>query len=280
MNKCLIKTALALLFLITGYKGKAQDLFDSTNTRLFAQYLLRTNNYRLAAQEFERLAFLFPESSEFKISSIQAYRLNNENDKAFNRLQTLFPPDSLFTVPALAREYSWLSIKTQHFQRFSQNIESLNLPAEDKNFYQLSSMILNNQYIKADSFGLNLSTTNNYPLENLRRIAHEAATMKMKKPGIAFGLSLAVPGLGKVYSGQWKDGLFSFLFTTAAMYQAYRGFHKNGSKSAYGWIYAGLGTGFYLGNLYGSIKSVHKYNNAKKHDIYHRTEEIFNHHLD
>jgi hypothetical protein len=81
-----------------------------------------------------------------------------------------------------------------------------------------------------------------------------------RKPWVAASLSAVVPGAGKVYAGQWKDGLFSLLFVAINGYQSYRGFHQKGLQSARGWIFGGLALGFYTGNVYGSAQTVKRYN--------------------
>lgn len=51
-------------------------------------------------------------------------------------------------------------------------------------------------------------------------------------------------------------------------YQSYRGFSDKGSKSVIGWVYGGLTSVLYLGNLYGSGKAVKNYNQkqARKYE--------------
>jgi hypothetical protein len=89
------------------------------------------------------------------------------------------------------------------------------------------------------------------------------------------GISAIIPGSGKIYSGYWKDGLFSLLVVSVTGIQAYRGFQKNGKNSTYGWIYLTVGTGFYVGNIYGSGKAAHKRNKTLNHSIIHKIEDLF-----
>ena len=98
---------------------------------------------------------------------------------------------------------------------------------------------------------------------------------KYKKPGISIAMSAIIPGSGKFYSGYWKDGLIAFIFVTASAYQSYRGFSKNGIESVYGWIFGGLATGFYIGNLYGSGKAANEHNSVFRHKLHHQVEEVF-----
>ena len=87
-------------------------------------------------------------------------------------------------------------------------------------------------------------------------------------------MSMLIPGTGKMYAGYWKDGLVSLLMTSMMAWQAYRGFDQRGIKSGYGWVYTGLATGFYIGNLYGTVKAVRKFNTHFKHQTIHKIEKI------
>ena len=75
-----------------------------------------------------------------------------------------------------------------------------------------------------------------------------------------------MPGSGKIYSGEWQDGLLAFSMIAATGLQSYIGFKKNGIESFSGWFFGTLGFGFYIGNITGSIKSANKYN-FKKNEI-------------
>jgi hypothetical protein len=52
------------------------------------------------------------------------------------------------------------------------------------------------------------------------------------------------------------------------IWQAYRGFSKSGKNSVYGWVFASLATGFYIGNIFGSHKSAKKYNKKIDDNLY------------
>jgi hypothetical protein len=83
--------------------------------------------------------------------------------------------------------------------------------------------------------------------------------------------------MGKVYSGRWKDGLVSLLFVGATGFQAYRGFSQKGSESIYGWIMGSLSVGFYIGNIFGSVKAAKIYN-TNQNRIY--SEKVTHYYID
>ena len=88
-------------------------------------------------------------------------------------------------------------------------------------------------------------------------------------------MSLSViPGLGKVYAGDWKDGVVSALIVGSMGYESYVGFHARGTRSVFGWIFAGLTVGFYGGNIYGSYKSAQRYNLRMDNEIHDEVEKL------
>jgi hypothetical protein len=99
---------------------------------------------------------------------------------------------------------------------------------------------------------------------------------KKKSAGLAGLLSAVVPGLGKVYSKDWKDGIIAFVFTGTMMLQSVRNFNRKGFDNPRGYIYGAIGTGFYLGNIYGSVKSAKNFNIKETEKIKHEISDIFN----
>jgi tetratricopeptide (TPR) repeat protein len=94
----------------------------------------------------------------------------------------------------------------------------------------------------------------------LERHVRSAEDLDYKKPWLAATLSSLVPGAGKVYAGRSGDGIYSFLLVGICAWQAAAGFEEDGNDSVKGWIYGGLGSFFYLGNVYGSAVAVRMYN--------------------
>jgi len=71
-------------------------------------------------------------------------------------------------------------------------------------------------------------------------------------------LAAIIPGTGKIYTKNYTDGIFAFLSTGIMSYISYTDFKSH--HQFRGWLFAGLGTFFYGGNIYGSIASVQIYN--------------------
>ena len=98
----------------------------------------------------------------------------------------------------------------------------------------------------------------------------------LKSPALAGILSTVLPGSGKFYSKNWKDGLISFVFISALSFNSYRNFNKHGVNNYRGWLNSGLATGFYLGNIYGSVKSTKDFNKKKINILQHEASNYFN----
>ena len=79
-----------------------------------------------------------------------------------------------------------------------------------------------------------------------------------KSPVLAGILSTIIPGLGKVYTENYADGLFAALLTGVFGYIAYTDF--NADHRVRGWIFSGVAAFFYAGNIYGSVAAAQIYN--------------------
>lgn len=80
------------------------------------------------------------------------------------------------------------------------------------------------------------------------------AVEQVKKPWLAALSSSLVPGLGKVYTGEWKDGLYAFAVVSAFSWLTYH-FAEEKGFSPYTVLYGSMAFSFYMGNVYGSWKS-------------------------
>lgn len=92
-----------------------------------------------------------------------------------------------------------------------------------------------------------------------------------KEEATAGLLSAIVPGLGKIYTGDYGDGITGFLFTAILGYIAYDNFRAG--HNFRGGLFSGLTALFYGGNIYGSITSAQIYNAAAD---YKYEEELLN----
>ncbi len=253
-------SSVLISFLVAFHFTAAQsDIYNYQNTVEYADYLFNSKEFDLASEEYERLLFL-KDSITFKYRLIRAYDLGGKDSHAIKRVRDFYP--NLTEVPSkVSKAYLTLLINNKAYPKVRNFLKKNNsLPQSESLFYNASSNLLQTRWevtykLLKDTFQANLPFKKDY-----QTIAKEALEHPRKSPGLSLAMSTVVPGLGKIYSGRWKDGLVSLLFVGGTAWQGYRGFQEKGVKSVFGWIYSALGFGFYLGNLYGSYKAAENYN--------------------
>jgi tetratricopeptide (TPR) repeat protein len=271
------KTLLLTIFLVSSFIVSAQqDLYNYENSRRFGEYLLKSGQFELATKEYERLVFLNPTNDTLKLNLLKAYRLNERFETGILRTQQLYPATESLPFPHTV-EYSKLLMNDRQWTTANAFWDkSENMPADDKQLFKTSASIFNTDFEAAKSYLRLINDSTNVLAVNYNRIVDEGLYGKRKSPFLAGALSTVTPGLGRVYSGDWKDGLVSLIFTAGMAFQSYRGFDQGGIKSAKGWIYGGVGAGFYLGNIYGSVKSAKNKNKKKTNLLQHEASTLFN----
>jgi hypothetical protein len=268
---------LALLLLLQSPPVSGQDLFDSLNTARYADFLFNSGNYREAVGEYERLLFLSRPAEEKKIRLVQSYRLSGRPDLARQRMQSIWDQPALVSAP-VANEYFFLSILNRDFKGLETSIqENSVLTADEKVFYLASALLYQEDFQGANTLLQDLEGLIFPGLQSLQTISGDAVSLPLRSPLMGGVFSALLPGSGKFYAGNWEDGIISLVMVGMSAWQAYRGFDRRGTGSVYAWSYAVIGTAFYLGNIYGSVKEVNKYNQLQKNGIRQRVEAVFHH---
>jgi hypothetical protein len=258
-----------IYFIFLSTCGNSQNLFDENNVLKFANFLFSTHQYKFASEEFERLVLLNPDEFVYKLDLVRSYRLGENFVQSEKRIED-FAGDSLNVLTGpLAKEYLNVKLLQENFSE-AQKYLSLNnrLDLKTKNKYSEYICLLGKNWSMAD-------TINNrfHPLDiRYDKLLADAGKITNKSPFISGALSTIVPGLGKAYSGYWKDGAIALVFVSVNAWQSYRGFSKFGIHNGNGWIFGSLAVGFYLGNIYGSVKAAIKHNKAANDKIYNRAK--------
>ncbi len=251
-----------LLLLCTIAQAQEDNLFDQEHTELFSEYLMKTGQYQYACEELERLLFLDTDNDSIKTQLLKNYRLDRNFDAGIDR----FLDFSKAGVPNMQQraEYVRMLMLTKSFDRASDFLVSqvIKQCEREQGLVQMFALQQDWAAMEEREFGSDCFSQEDkifYP-----KILHEGLNAPHKSPALATGLSAIVPGSGKVYTGEWKDGIMSFIFVASMAWQSYRGFDRKGTRSAYGWIFGGLAAGFYGGNLFGSHKSAVMHNERQK----------------
>lgn len=98
--------------------------------------------------------------------------------------------------------------------------------------------------------------------------------MRRKSPLAAALLSALVPGSGKIYAGEFGDGLNSLIFIGLLGTLSALSFHAEGVDSVRGWIYASVGGVLHAGNIYGSVVSARRYNRLREQTLFEEVEKV------
>lgn len=269
-NNPILLTVFAFLLPLSNIQS--QNLYDLEHTKKFADYLFTSGQYNLAAEEYERVVFLNPTNESAKLRLIRSYKRNGDIDKGINRMLALHDNSvSQLSVP-FSLEFVQMNLKLHNYPAITNLLDKNSLlPDRFKTNIRLSMHLLDAKWEEAQDLSANNPSEIN---GKLFAIVEESMALKYKQPWLGTSLSIILPGSGKVYAGRWKDGIISFIFIAGSAWQAYRGFDKFGTGSAYGWIFGGVSFGFYTGNIFGSWKAVKQYNTGLDVQLQHKAAHI------
>jgi len=255
MNKILICafTFTSILFAQENSKSLLNDLHSVKNIKAFADYLFCSNDYLRAAEEYERyISFEKNDTAEFKVglsySRIGNYKLAEEK---FNSISD----NSIFNSSAELEYYK--SIFQQEDYRSFRIIYSDEKPkANDlRKLYNLSFLFTEDKFPPKEEF---ISPFDSLERPDVNDFYDFRIEPPYKNPLAAALISTLLPGGGKIYTGEYGDGIVAFIATGLFAFLSYDNFKAN--HDFRGWLFAGLGTFFYAGNIYGSYASAQIYN--------------------
>ncbi len=268
-----------LLYFISSGSLHAQDedLYNLQNSDKYARYLLAGRQYNLAAEELERLVFLDGNNDEYKNLLITAYYKTGNTLKAAERIRQLYKGNLLVMPESISVKYLVLLQESDSLPQILHYLNSgIKIKNSDKLLFQWSNLMLNKSYLQAKKF-LETHPQKLGRLQEIVQINNFALQQKLKSPFLAAALSSVIPGLGKVYTGDYVDAVTAFIFVGGNTFQAYRGFKKNGSKSVFGWVFGSIAAGFYIGNIFGSAKAAIRFNNFKFYETKTKVDTYFQH---
>jgi hypothetical protein len=247
------------------------DLFSYRNSLRYVNYLEQSAKHQQALIELERLHFMHPSNDSLLLLRMKNYRLAGEPISGINLYQRMGKQSESY----LCREYVFSMMSAKLYKDVGSYLNNESCLNENYRYY-FSSANLAFQSKPKEALSLLSKCTPQpgFPLGEMNSLLKMAADVKYKSPFLAGAMSAVVPGSGKVYTGDWPDGLLSFIFVGATGFQAYRGFRNNGVNSLRGWIFSSLCFGFYTGNIYGSVKSATRKNKTKTNRIIKSIEEL------
>ncbi|MGZ5243374.1 MAG: hypothetical protein ACXWDO_10805 [Bacteroidia bacterium] len=243
----------------------AQDIYDLPNSKKYARFLLQQKQYTQAAEEWENI--LKREKSDTNnYLLLHTYRLGGMYNSGENFAEKHFSANPYMATHAFTEEYVKTLLQNNSLVKAQYLLvsDSTNLDTSRKADYTFQSYILHADWQAArklfdENKNLSAHKDNSYQSILLR-----AENQRHKNPALATTLSVVIPGLGKVYTEDWKDGAVAFFLVSSSALQAYWGFREKGTSSVYGWIFGGVALGYYTGNIYGSYKSAKRFNQRQQ----------------
>lgn len=230
------------------------DFHSPENIKKFADYLFCDGDFLRAIEQYESIDDQAPNDTiqykmMFGYSELELHQYSNE---IFNRISahSKFYPDAYL-----------LSLKNKLL------IESKSLSFEDKHSFDTKYV---ERITKLKSISKLYDENFSMSLEKFIEPFDEAEqkTVSMfydlktnppyKNPALAGFMSAIIPGSGKMYVGEWGDGITALAVTGLFAFLAYDNFKADHTTRA--WIFTGLGAFFYAGNIYGSVASAQIFN--------------------
>jgi len=238
----------------------SQDSEQVTSVSAFAEFLYASELYDFAIEEYERLNYHHPDNVKYLQKLLSSYKKSKRKYSIQNRLDHLVSDNV-----DLNKTYIDLLIKSEYNDEANTFFQSKkNVFSKDESDIIAFKLGVGN---KSWNEVQQLYNDNTQP-SKFEPIIQKIKSSKFKRPGLASVMSAIIPGSGRVYAKDTKDGVISFIFIGASAYQSYRGFKKNGVKSVGGWIFGGISLGYYISNIYGSYMSAKYYNSKKDDQIY------------
>jgi hypothetical protein len=245
------KTFWILLLFTSVIKPQFNEFHSQVNIREFADHLFCEEDYLRAVFEYEKLYdYKNNDTLEFKIAL--AYSKMNKYSIAAEKFSRI-KANSIFYAASRQEYYKSLfqSGKFEYLQSNISNREGL----EFQRLLYLSYLFSKNYLPRREEF------VNKFPPEEKKDISNFYVQKKeppYKSLFLSGILSAVIPGSGKIYTGDYGDGIFAFLATSVFTFLSYDNF--NAKHNFRGWLFAGIGFFFYAGNVYGSIAATQLHN--------------------
>lgn len=259
-----MKKLLHIILLLSGILyPQSSDSFNFNsfdNVKRFADFLYSEKDYYRASLEYERLLKITSNDTiSFKIGLA---KLNaGQYNLALNDFNYLINKRSLSSESYLQyyktmflAGYDSLLIKS-YSNRFFDEVAVNDI----SKLYFLSLLRMCRITDRYQDF---LNRFNSEEKEALTGFWERKLNPDYKNPFIAVVLSTIIPGLGKIYTARYEEGIAAFLLTTVFGYLSYTNFEAD--HKVRGWLFAGTSFLFYTGSIYGSAASAHIYNAAVK----------------
>jgi TM2 domain-containing membrane protein YozV len=266
-----------LLFCSVSAQPDSPDYSSPDSILLFADHLFRQQDYLRAAYEYERYGILQTGTDappgEILLRAGKAYQCAGEYARSLDLFAELLRRVENDRIRTLAIHETGLTyFRMARFEEsllFLQDQPAAALVPDSRLLIGADLMMLG-QWQQAEEAlaGYGFAET-----EALRNIAQKGSTMRRKSPLAAAALSAVIPGSGKIYAGEYGDGIHSLIFIGVMGTLSVLSFRTDGLDSVRGWIYASIAGVLHAGNIYGSIVSARRYNRLREEALWQEVED-------
>jgi TM2 domain-containing membrane protein YozV len=246
-----------IIFLISSTvypQSSSFDFHSPENVKKFADHLFCEGDYLRAIEQYELInQNLDNDTIEFKVmlgySELGLFQASNEIFEGVNH-KSIFYPDAFL-----------LSMKNELLIE-PKLIKPSNNLSFDAIYIKSINRLTTISMLYADEFNITkekfISPFDEEEQNSVLSFYDYKVEPPYKSPVLAGVLSAIIPGSGKMYVGEWGDGITALVVTSLFAFLAYDNFRADHNTRA--WIFTGLSAFFYAGNIYGSISSAQIFN--------------------
>ncbi len=241
-----------IILLLWAHTGKSQvDLFSAESRVQYALHLTSEGEFGDAAREWYGLYKMSHNDSHLLLAA-RAWRLDRLPGKALAILDSALSNSDLIQHPEMfnaERRYN----ETLLGSYITDPLE----PAPDTAARHMVALMIAGRSRKAEEYYHTHQVLINPGMDRgLRMLVAEMAERKRYSKFLAGMLGTVLPGAGKIYAGHNWDGLQAFLAVGMNGAVAWIAYRDLGVRSFWPWFFGGMGAGFYLGNIVGSVNTV------------------------
>jgi TM2 domain-containing membrane protein YozV len=222
------------------------DFFSPLNIKSFADHLFCEGDYLRAVEQYHLIPVMTDDTTNYKImysySTAGYLHQSNEGFRNFSEHSPFYPTAHLLILKneLILNRKSILSV---------QGVSNDSLYLKNLNKLKIISLLYDDELTYShERFTFSFDVDEK---EAVSKLYNEKYFAPYKSPVTAGVLSALIPGTGKMYVGEWGDGIMALLATGLLAFLAYDNFDAGHDTRA--WIFTGLTGFFYLGNIYGSV---------------------------
>ncbi len=255
-----ISLIIVLVALVNCY-SQTGSFFSAENKLRFANSLYNEGDYIRAIEEFREVYKTIPDDT-LLFKTARAYSSLNRYSEAEDIYRSLLGNNRLNTISTINIFAD--KLRERDIASFERLLND-RLVYPDTGYLQVNKMkhILEYEALLPDtSIYIDFTDSQLPALRNLYSLRQNAVT---KSPATAAILSAVLPGSGKIYTGDYSDGITAFLANVLLAYLAYDNIKNERVYRAV--IFSGLSAWFYAGNIYGSYASAQIFNARQQQTI-------------